>query len=191
MGLIERNKAGDRFAINQRNIIVRDVPCNLTSGRINPACWKTKMHPPWETIKISGGRNHRHDGCALICNSRFGIRTSSHARRFRRRSACFTFRNIRILYELLRVPCFMPRCLATPLPPSSPFLPQERYRFFFFFFFFCKRTYVSPYVCNNCTYTVTSEFFVRNESLFYVIMYITFEITSVMLLRSINNFGAN
>ena len=92
------------------------------------------MHPPWETIKISGGRNHRHDGCALICNSRFGIRTSSHARRFRRRSACFTFRNIRILYELLRVPCFMPRCLATPLPPSSPFLPQERYRFFFFFF---------------------------------------------------------
>lgn len=59
MGLIERNKAGDRFAINQRNIIVRDVPCNLTSGRINPACWKTKMHPPWETIKISGGRNHR------------------------------------------------------------------------------------------------------------------------------------
>lgn len=147
MGLIERNKAGDRFAINQRNIIVRDVPCNLTSGRINPACWKTKMHPPWETIKISGGRNHRHDGCALICNSRFGIRTSSHARRFRRRSACFTFRNIRILYELLRVPCFMPRCLATPLPPSSPFLPQERYRFFFFFFF-----------VNSCFYSLFLSF---------------------------------
>lgn len=77
--------------------------------------------------------------CLLICNSWFGIRTSSHERRFPRRSACFTFRNIRVLYQPLCV-CRVLRSSDSPnFTSHSPFRNDVTFLFFLLllFFFFC------------------------------------------------------